>query len=65
MRMSLSYAAIAAARQVWVMIAGPGKQEAFRQSLSPDGTTPLARVLLSRSRTRIFAEMALNPNPAP
>jgi 6-phosphogluconolactonase len=65
MRMSLSYAAIAAARQVWVMIAGPGKQEAFRQSLSPDGRTPLARVLLSRSRTRIFAEMALNPDPAP
>jgi 6-phosphogluconolactonase len=60
MRISLSYAAIAAAKQVWVMVTGPGKEEAFRESLKPDGKTPLARVLQSRRRTRIFAEMELN-----
>ncbi len=53
-RISLSYAAIAAARQVWVLVSGAGKQAALRESLRPGGRTPLARVLRSRSRTKIF-----------
>ena len=32
LRISLSYAAIAAAREAWVLIAGAGKEEVFRQS---------------------------------
>jgi 6-phosphogluconolactonase len=64
MRISLSYAAIAAAKEVWVMVTGAGKQEAFLESLQPGGKTPLARVLQSRVRTRIFAEMELNPEGA-
>ena len=60
-RISLSYAAIAAARQVWVLVSGAGKQAALRESLRPGGRTPLARVLRSRSRTKIFCEIFTNP----
>lgn len=57
MRVSMSFAAIAAAKQVWVLVSGPGKEEAFRESLSPNGKTPLARVLQSRLRTRVFTDL--------
>ena len=36
-RISLSYAAIAAAKQVWVLVSGAGKAAALRDSLKPDG----------------------------
>jgi 6-phosphogluconolactonase len=58
-RLSLSYRAIAAARQVWVLASGPGKEEALRESLSPQGRTPLGRVLQSRPRTLILTDIAL------
>ncbi len=44
-RISLSYAAIAAAKQVWVLVSGVGKAPALRESLRPGGQTPLARVI--------------------
>ena len=56
-RISMSYAAIAAAKQVWVLVSGAGKEAAFRESLKPDGQTPLARVMRSRSRTTIFSDI--------
>lgn len=55
-RLTMGYPAIAAARQVWVLVSGEGKEKALRQSLTPAGLTPLARVLKSRDRTRIFVE---------
>lgn len=55
-RITLGYPAIAAARQVWVLASGAGKEAALRQSLAPDGSTPLARVLASRSSTRIYSD---------
>jgi 6-phosphogluconolactonase len=55
-RISLSYAAIAAAKQVWVLVSGAGKETALRESLSPDGKTPLARVIQSRLQTKIFSD---------
>jgi 6-phosphogluconolactonase len=58
-RITLSYAAIAAARNVWMLASGPDKQEALSQSLRPDGTTPFARVLQSRSQTIIYTDIAL------
>ena len=58
LRISLSYAAIAAAVEVWVLISGAGKEEAFRQSLRLEGKTPLARILQMRSHTRIFSDLA-------
>jgi 6-phosphogluconolactonase len=57
-RISLSYAAIAAAREVWMLASGPGKEEALRQSLRPDGATPFARVLQARARTVIYSDIA-------
>ncbi|MBU6410258.1 MAG: 6-phosphogluconolactonase [Verrucomicrobia bacterium] len=60
-RISLSYAAIAAAKQVWVLVSSAGKEEALKQSLKPDGHTPLARVLRSRSRTTIFSDINFSP----
>jgi len=62
LRISLSYAAIAAARQVWVLIAGAGKEEVFLQSLRPGGKTPLAHIMQSRRQTRIFTDIAADPS---
>jgi 6-phosphogluconolactonase len=58
-RVTLGYAAIAAAREVWVLASGAGKAAALRESLRPDGQTPLARVLQSRKQTRIFTDIRL------
>jgi 6-phosphogluconolactonase len=56
-RVSLSYASIAAAREVWVMISGAGKEEALSQSLGSGVNTPLSRILDKRQKTRIFSEI--------
>lgn len=56
-RITLGYAAIAAARQVWVLASGPGKEIALRASLEHAGQTPLARVIKSRELTRIFTDI--------
>jgi 6-phosphogluconolactonase len=56
-RVTIGYAAIAAARQVWVLASGQGKEEALHNSLDPSGITPLARVIRSRPRTRIFTDI--------
>lgn len=58
-RVTLGYKTIAAARQVWVLASGTGKEDALRESLKPDGDTPLARVLKSRSQTRIFTDIRI------
>lgn len=60
-RVTLGYGALAAAREVWVLISGAGKQAALEESLRPNGRTPLARVLGSRSRTRIFSDLSRPP----
>jgi len=65
LRISLSYAAIAAAAEVWILISGAGKEEAFRQSLRLEGKTPLARILRSRRHTRIFTDVATEPPARP
>jgi len=58
-RISLSYAAITAATEVWVLVSGAGKEAALRESLRPDGQTPLAHVLQSRSNVSIFSDIRL------
>ncbi|KAB2654248.1 MAG: 6-phosphogluconolactonase [Verrucomicrobia bacterium] len=55
-RVSLTYAAIAAAREVWVLASGAGKQEALRLSLGA-GSTPLARVIAGHPRTLVFTDI--------
>jgi 6-phosphogluconolactonase len=59
-RISLSYAAIAVARQVWVLISGASKEKALRESLDLSGKTPLGRVIQLRPHTRIFSEIRPN-----
>ena len=61
-RISLSYAALTAARRVWVLVSGAGKAAALRESLCAGGRTPLARVLQSRSnsKTKIFSDIRLD-----
>lgn len=56
-RITLGYAAIAAANKVWVLASGGGKEAALRESLKSDGQTPLARVLRSSLQARIFTDI--------
>ncbi len=58
-RITLSHAAIGAAREVWVLASGPGKEQALKDSLKTDGRTPLAQVLKLRGRTRIFTDIGI------
>ncbi len=56
-RISLSYKMIFAAKNVWILVSGAGKESALRESLSPCGRTPMARVLQSRP-VKIFSDLA-------
>jgi len=56
-RITISFATIAAARQVWVLASGEGKEHALGESLSVNGKTPLARVVQERARTVIFTDI--------
>jgi 6-phosphogluconolactonase len=59
LRITLGYAAIGAARQVWVLASGAGKETALSESVSAAGKTPLARVLRQRASTKIFTDLRL------
>jgi 6-phosphogluconolactonase len=54
-RVTLGLGPLLAAREVWVLAAGAGKAAALRDALSPQGRTPLARVIQQRAMTRIFS----------
>jgi 6-phosphogluconolactonase len=58
-RVTLGYAAIAAAWQVWVLASGAGKAAALRESLAPAKKTPLGRLIQLRSNTKIFNDFRL------
>lgn len=60
-RITLGYAALCAARQVWVMVSGVGKAAALRDSISPSGVTPLARVIQTRGQTRLLVDSSQFP----
>jgi 6-phosphogluconolactonase len=57
-RLTLSYAALGVAREVWVLISGSGKEQTLARSLSKGGQTPLARVIRSRRNTLIWSDLA-------
>jgi 6-phosphogluconolactonase len=57
-RVTMGYAAIAAAGNVWVLASGAGKAEALRESLRREGRTPLARVGRLRQCVRIYTDIA-------
>lgn len=56
-RISLTYPVLAAAKDVWTLVTGQGKSQAFSESLRPDGKTPFARVLQSRAQTCIYSDV--------
>ena len=56
-RVTLGYPAIAAAREVWVLASGGGKEAALRESLKPDGQTPLSRVLQTHPKPKVFTDI--------
>lgn len=56
-RVTMGYSAIAAAEQVWVLVSGDGKKEAFRESISTNGQTPLAQVIRMREQTKLFSDI--------
>jgi 6-phosphogluconolactonase len=58
-RISLGHGVIAAAREVWVLVSGQAKEAALRESLSPQGRTPLAAVIRGRKTTRIYSDVSL------
>jgi 6-phosphogluconolactonase len=55
-RISLTYNALCAAKEVWVMTSGASKRAALARSLAPDGNTPLASLLRQRTKTLIFSD---------
>ena len=57
-RVTLSYAALAAARQVWVIASGAGKQDALNRSLANPTDTPLGHLLSLHPRTTILTDLA-------
>jgi 6-phosphogluconolactonase len=59
-RVTLGYAVIAAAKQVWVLVSGTGKEATLRELLTPKGRTPLARVTQFKTRTIIFSDFLLS-----
>ncbi len=56
-RLTLTFAALAAARAIWVLVSGDGKAAALAESLRPDGATPLARVLRAQTRVTVFTDL--------
>jgi 6-phosphogluconolactonase len=58
-RITLGYSTIAAAREVWILASGKGKEAALRASLTPEGTTPLAQVLRAHRGCSIFTDIPL------
>jgi 6-phosphogluconolactonase len=59
LRITVGYGVIAAARQVWVLASGAGKESALCESLGTAGQTPLGRVLKLRAHTKIFADIPI------
>lgn len=55
-RLSLSYQAIIAAKNIWILISGDEKAAALRESLSSTGQTPLARVMAAHP-VKIFSNI--------
>jgi 6-phosphogluconolactonase len=58
-RISLSFEAIAAARRVWALVSGTGKEVALRNSLNAEGKTSLGKVIRLRTNTKIFVDIGV------
>src|SRR5258708_37332125 len=56
-RVTLGYPTIAAAKQVWVLASGDGKEQALQESIPLTGRTPLAQVIRLREKTKLFSDI--------
>ncbi len=56
-RISLDFNTIVAARQVWVLASGKGKEDALKKSLGAEGQTPLGHVIKMRRDTKIYVDI--------
>lgn len=56
-RLSMTFRLLAAAKEVWVLASGAGKETALAESLRPGGTTPLARLISLRARTTVMTDL--------
>ena len=57
-RVTLGYAPIRAAREVWVLASGPGKKDALEGLLRRDRTLPISRVVATHAHTVVFQDVA-------
>jgi len=55
-RVTLGYGALLAAREIWALVSGNGKEAAFRQSLSSQ-STPFGRILQRRSSSTVYTDI--------
>lgn len=58
-RITLGYPALAAARAVWVLASGSGKEPAFRGLRENNLALPIVRVALSRSQLVVYEDISL------
>lgn len=56
-RVSMTFGALRAAAEVWVLASGAGKEAAFQESLAPGSTTPLGRILERLGPTKVFTDI--------
>ena len=56
-RVSLTYAAINAAANVWVLVLGEGKAEALKIATSSDPSNPLGRVMQTCRRAEVYTDL--------
>ena len=57
-RVTLGYPAIAAAKQVWILASGNGKENAYKGLMQRDISLPIARVVVSRRYTRLYEDIS-------
>ncbi len=56
-RLTLTCAALAAARALWVVVSGPGKAATLAAAWQPDSPLPVARVLRAAAEVRVFTDL--------
>jgi len=58
-RITLGYGVLFAAKAVWVLASGKGKEDALKQAIGEKGDIPLRRVLMARQQSKVFTDIAL------
>ncbi len=55
-RVSLTYSAIGASREIWVLVSGTGKAEALSKALGGDRNMPMGKLLRMRAGVKVFSD---------